>query len=70
MEKKYQKTRPRSTSILHAAKVAGKDEAKIIEGAISEVGWSGTDKGRMTAAAMLRNLNVAEKTSPSLTASC
>lgn len=39
----------------------GQDPAKITTGAITRIGWNGTDKGKLTAEALLRNLTIAEK---------
>lgn len=34
---------------------------KIVEDAVGQIGWGGTEKGRMTAAAILRNLQILEE---------
>jgi hypothetical protein len=49
------------TAILFAAKGAGKNPETIVAGAIEQIDWGGTAKGNLTAAAILRNLDIAEK---------
>ncbi|GAA5127249.1 hypothetical protein JIN84_08955 [Luteolibacter yonseiensis] len=49
------------TAILYTAKQAGKDPTAIVAGAIEKIGWSGTEKGKVTTAAILRNLDILEK---------
>lgn len=49
------------TAILYSAKTAGKNPESITNEAINNIGWGGTEKGRLTAAAILRNLDIAEK---------
>ena len=49
------------TAILWKAKQAGQDPAKVAESAVGLIGWANTPKGQLTAAAMVRNLSIAEK---------
>ncbi len=49
------------TAILHAAKSAGKNPETITKEAVASIGWSGTDKGRLTAAAILKNLDILDE---------
>lgn len=49
------------TAILWSAKVSGDDPAKVANKAVGSIGWGGTDKGMLTAAAMLRNLTILER---------
>jgi hypothetical protein len=49
------------TAILWTAKSRGKKPEEIIGGAIQQIGWGGTQKGDLTQAAILRNLEIAEK---------
>lgn len=46
------------TSILWTAKVSGKNPEEITQQAVALIGWGGTPKGRLTAAAILRNLEI------------
>lgn len=48
------------TAILWEAKVSGQDPAKVAGKAVELIGWGGTDKGRLTAAAMVRNIKILE----------
>lgn len=48
-------------AILFQAKTNGKNPVEITNQAIEKIGWDGTDKGRMTAAAILLNLEILEK---------
>lgn len=48
-------------AILATAKTAGKNPEEITEEAVRKIGWGGTPKGTMTAAAILRNLSIAER---------
>ena len=48
------------TAILWTAKTAGKNPAQITEDAVRKIGWAGTEKGRLTADAILRNLDILE----------
>lgn len=48
-------------AILYAAKTSGKNPVEIVNGAVAQIGWQDTDKGRLTAAAILRNLDIAEE---------
>jgi len=47
------------TAILWQAKQAGKDPDEIAREAVREIGWGGTAKGELTAAAIVRNLTIA-----------
>ena len=49
------------TAILWKAKQAGQDPAKVADKAVGFIGWANTPKGQLTAAAMVRNLSIAEK---------
>jgi hypothetical protein len=49
------------TAILYTAKQTGKDPTAIVAGAIEKIGWSGTEKGKITTAAILRNVDILEK---------
>ena len=49
------------TAILRQAKADGHEPDKIAEKAVGLVGWGGTEKGRLTAAAMVRNLTILER---------
>ena len=49
------------TAILWEAKVNGQDPAKVAEKAVELIGWGGTEKGRLTAAAMVRNVSILER---------
>jgi hypothetical protein len=49
------------TAILATAKLEGKNPDEITREAVAKIGWGGTAKGELTAAAILRNLNIAEK---------
>jgi hypothetical protein len=49
------------TAILWKAKQAGQDPAKVADKAVGLIGWANTPKGQLTAAAMVRNLSIAEK---------
>lgn len=49
------------TAILITAKQAGKNPVEIAREAVKKIGWSGTAKGDLTSAAILRNLDIAEK---------
>lgn len=49
------------TAILWSAKSAGKNPEEITRDAVRKIGWGGTLKGDLTAAAILRNLDIAEK---------
>jgi hypothetical protein len=49
------------TAILWKAKQAGQDPAKVAEKAVGLIGWGTTQKGELTASAMVRNLTIAEK---------
>jgi len=48
-------------AILFYAKTNGKNPVEITNQAVEKIGWGGTEKGRMTATAILRNLDIAEK---------
>jgi hypothetical protein len=49
------------TAILWQAKVNGQDPAKVAEKAVDLIGWAGTEKGRVTSAAMVRNVTILER---------
>ena len=49
------------TEILWQAKVNGQDPAKVAEKALELIGWAGTEKGRLTSAAMVRNVTILER---------
>jgi hypothetical protein len=49
------------TAILWQAKLDGQDPAKVADKAVELIGWGGTEKGRITAAAMVRNLIILER---------
>jgi hypothetical protein len=50
----------KAVAILWAAKQAGTDPAKVAADAVIRIGWSGTEKGTLTADALVRNLKIAE----------
>jgi hypothetical protein len=49
------------TAILYEAKAGGHDPAAVAGKAVELIGWGGTEKGRLTAAAMVRNLAILER---------
>jgi len=49
------------TAILWDAKSSGQDPAKVAAKAVELIGWGGTEKGRLTTAAMVRNLTILER---------
>jgi hypothetical protein len=49
------------TAILATAKLAGMNPQEITAEAIGLIGWAGTARGELTAAAITRNLDIAEK---------
>jgi len=49
------------TAILWKAKQAGVDPDKVASQAVGLIGWGGTPKGDLTAAAMVRNLTIIER---------
>jgi hypothetical protein len=49
------------TAILWQAKGEGLDPAKVAGRAVELIGWDDTDKGKLTAAAMVRNLTIIER---------
>jgi hypothetical protein len=49
------------TEILWQAKVSGQEPAKVADKAVERIGWGGTEKGRLTAAAMVRNVTILER---------
>jgi hypothetical protein len=49
------------TAILWQAKAEGQDPVKIADKAVELIGWGGTEKGRLTSAAMVRNLTILER---------
>jgi hypothetical protein len=50
----------KATVILWQAKSEGLDPAKVADRAVALIGWAGQAKGRLTAAAMLRNVTIIE----------
>ena len=48
-------------AILLIAKQAGKDPEKIVSDSIIRIGWDGTEKGTLTAKALIRNLTIVER---------
>lgn len=51
----------RITSLLWKAKQAGEDPKTVAEEAVGLIGWGGTEKGKLTVDAMVRNLTIAER---------
>jgi hypothetical protein len=51
----------KATAILWQAKSEGQNPVKVADSAVELIGWGGTDKGRLTAAAMVRNVTIIEK---------
>jgi hypothetical protein len=51
----------KAVAILWAAKQAGTDPARVAADAVTRIGWSGTEKGKLTADALVRNLKIAEE---------
>ena len=51
----------KATAILWQAKNAGQDPATVADQAVALIGWAGQAKGRLTAAAMLRNVTIIER---------
>jgi hypothetical protein len=49
------------TAILWRAKQENQDPEKVANEAVELIGWGGTEKGRLTAAAMVRNLTIVER---------
>ena len=49
------------TAILWAAKQDGQDPEKVAAGAAKLIGWGDTERGRLTIAAMVRNLTILER---------
>lgn len=49
------------TAILWTAKTHGKNPEEITQQAVTLIGWGGSQKGELTGAAILRNLDIAEK---------
>ena len=49
------------TAILWAAKQDGEDPEKVAAGAVKLIGWGDTERGRLTIAAMVRNLTILER---------
>lgn len=49
------------TEILWQAKVNGQDPAKLADRSVDLIGWGGTEKGRLTSAAMVRNVTILER---------
>lgn len=48
------------TVLLWEAKQTGLDAGQVAAESIERIGWGGTEKGRLTAAAMVRNLTIVE----------
>lgn len=48
------------TAILWQAKQTGQEAEQVAVESIERIGWGGTEKGRLTAAAMVRNLTIVE----------
>jgi hypothetical protein len=51
----------KATAILWQAKSEGQDPATVADKAVALIGWAGQAKGRLTAAAMLRNVTIIER---------
>jgi hypothetical protein len=51
----------KAVAILWAAKRDGRDPVKVAEDAVTRIGWAGTEKGKLTADALVRNLTIAER---------
>lgn len=51
----------KAVAILWAAKQAGTDPVKVAGDAVIRIGWTGTEKGKLTADALVRNLTIAER---------
>lgn len=49
------------TALLWKAKQTGENPSKVAEEAVGLIGWGGTEKGKLTAEAMARNLTIAER---------
>lgn len=49
------------TAILWQAKLEGKDPAQVADKAVELIGWGGTEKGRLTSAAMVRNVTILDR---------
>ena len=49
------------TEILWQAGVNGQDPVKVANKAVELIGWGGTEKGRLTSAAMVRNVTILER---------
>lgn len=49
------------TEILWQAKVSGQYPTMVADSAIESIGWGGTEKGRLTSAAMVRNVTILER---------
>lgn len=49
------------TAILWQAKAGGQNPAKVAGDAVALIGWGGTAKGRLTAAAMVENVTILER---------
>jgi hypothetical protein len=49
------------TAILWQAKLDGKDPAQVADKAVELIGWGGTEKGRLTSAAIVRNVTILER---------
>lgn len=51
----------KATAILWQAKQAGHDPDTVATKAVERIGWGGTEKGKLTAAALVRNLVILER---------
>ena len=51
----------KAVAILWTAKQSGTDPAKVAADAVTRIGWAGTEKGKLTADALVRNLTIAER---------
>jgi hypothetical protein len=51
----------KAVAIMWGAKQAGTDPVKVAADAVTRIGWSGTEKGTLTADALVRNLTIAER---------
>ena len=51
----------KAVAILWVAKQDGGDPARVATDAVARIGWAGTEKGKLTADALVRNLTIAER---------
>ena len=51
----------KATAIMWQAKQAGHDPDKVAAKAVERIGWGGTEKGKLTATALVRNLVILER---------